>query len=394
MYKFEPSRTNPCSASAPALRPRTRSSARFDPVTISTGTSKVRERIPRSTSSPPVPGRFKSIGEKPRNSPVQSLVLPFLANLYKVARENPMSSSKLLFFGILAVLMVTPLCAQNQTVAERLGYPADSKLLILHADDLGVAHSEDVASFAALDKKAVSSASIMVPCPWLTEVADYAKAHPEADLGLHLTLTSEWKTYRWGPVESKDKVPSLLGPDGTLWLDSPSVAAHVEPQEAEREIRAQIDRAIALGIRPTHLDGHMAAVFSTPKLFARYVKVAHDYHLPFMAVKSLGGNLSELTDKDIVFDSVIIAGPEISSEHWKDFYQEAIENMKPGLTEIIVHLGHDDAELEAVMVDHPAYGAAWRQRDYDIITSAGFQKGLQDHHIIVIRWRDLQKLVN
>jgi predicted glycoside hydrolase/deacetylase ChbG (UPF0249 family) len=308
--------------------------------------------------------------------------------------EDLMNGRKLLFFGILALVLVPRLPAQTKTVGERLGYPADSKLLILHADDLGVAHSEDVASFEALDKKAVSSASIMVPCPWLTEVADYAKAHPEADLGLHLTLTSEWKTYRWGSVESRDKVPSLLGPDGTLWLDSPSVAAHANPQEAEREIRAQIDRAIALGIHPTHLDGHMAAVFSTPKLFAAYVKVAHEYHLPFLAVKSFEANLSELTDKDIVVDSVVIAGPEVNRDHWEGFYLDAIKNLKPGLTEVIVHLGHDDAELEAVMVDHPDYGAAWRQRDYDIVTSRKFQKVLQDNHIIVIRWRDLQKLVN
>ncbi len=100
--------------------------------------------------------------------------------------------------------------AQNKTVAERLGYPTDSKLLIIHADDLSVAHSVDTASFDALDKKAVTSASIMVPCAWLTEVAWYAKDHPDADLGLHLTLTSEWKVDRWGPVESKDKVTSLL----------------------------------------------------------------------------------------------------------------------------------------------------------------------------------------
>src|SRR5215813_15190728 len=107
--------------------------------------------------------------------------------------------------------------AQTKNTAERLGYPRDSKLLIVHADDLAVAHSQDAASFDALDKHAATSASIMVPCPWLTEVADYAKAHPDADLGLHLTLTAEWKTYRWGPIESKDKVPSLLAPDGYLW---------------------------------------------------------------------------------------------------------------------------------------------------------------------------------
>src|SRR5450432_1307578 len=139
-------------------------------------------------------------------------------------------------------LLVSLPCALGQTknVAERLGYPADSKLLIIHADDLAVAHSEDVASFDVLDTKAVSSASIMVPCPWLTEVADYAKAHPDADLGLHLTLTSEWKTYRWGSVESKDKVPSLLYTAGTLWSETKLVAANARPLEAEREIRAQI----------------------------------------------------------------------------------------------------------------------------------------------------------
>src|ERR1700686_181187 len=123
---------------------------------------------------------------------------------------------------------------QTKTIAERLGYPHDSKLLIIHADDLAVAHSEDAASFDALDKHAVTSASIMVPCPWLNEVAAYAKSHPDADLGLHLTLTSEWKPYRWGPVESKDKVPSLLDPMGYLWPDTPQAVPALKAAAAER----------------------------------------------------------------------------------------------------------------------------------------------------------------
>src|ERR1700751_1050437 len=127
--------------------------------------------------------------------------------------------------------------AQSPNIAERLAYPRGSKLLIIHADDLAVAHSEDAASFDALDRGAATSASIMIPCPWLTEVAEYAKAHPDADLGLHLTLTSEWKTYRWGPVESKDKVPSLLDPTGYLWPDTPAAVQNLKADEAEREIR-------------------------------------------------------------------------------------------------------------------------------------------------------------
>src|SRR5271165_2073508 len=172
---------------------------------------------------------------------------------------------------------------QTKTIAERLGYPPDSKLLIIHADDLAVAHSEDAASFDALDRNAVTSASIMIPCPWLTEVAAYAKTHPDADLGLHLTLTSEWSTYRWGPVASKNLVPSLLDASGYLWPDTPEAVRSLKADEAEREIRAQIERAIAMGIHPTHLDSHMGALFSRPDLFAAYVKVAHEYKLPFLA---------------------------------------------------------------------------------------------------------------
>jgi len=286
--------------------------------------------------------------------------------------------------------------AQSPTLAARLGYPSDSRLLIVHADDLAVAHSEDAASFDALDKGAASSASIMVPCPWLTEVAAYAKAHPAADLGLHLTLTAEWKSFRWGPLESKDKVPSLFDPDGYLWPESEPALQHLKADEAERELRAQVERAMAMGIHPTHLDSHMGVLFGRPDLFAAYVKVAREYKLPFLAM--LGASLSPemrkyLSDKDIFPDAIIIANPGVAVTEWGNFYLNAIKNLKPGFTEIIVHLAHNDSEMQAVTVDHPDYGAAWRQRDYDAITSAEFKKALDDNHVILIHWNDIRKLI-
>jgi predicted glycoside hydrolase/deacetylase ChbG (UPF0249 family) len=288
------------------------------------------------------------------------------------------------------------LSAQTKTVAERLGYPADAKLLIIHADDLAVAHSEDAASFEALDRGYVTSASIIVPGPWLTEVADYAKAHPDADLGLHLALTSEWKTFRWGSVEAKDKVPSLLEPLGTLWPLTENVAKNAKPQEVELEYRAQVKRAIASGIHPTHLDTHMGSALSTPEIIAVYVKIAHEFHLPILAPRIPGDPFkltALLNEKDVYVDSVTIANPGVPADKWKEFYLDAVKNMKPGLNEIIVHLGHDDAELQAVMVDHPDYGSAWRQRDFDVVSSPEFKKALQENHIILIKWKDLQKLV-
>ena len=300
----------------------------------------------------------------------------------------------LLRSSVLLLLLASTLQAQTRTIAERLGYPKDAKLLILHADDLGAAHSVDAASLDALDKGAISSASIMMPTPWVTEVAAYARAHPGADLGLHLTLTSEWETYRWGGVSPADKIPSLLDSAGTFPNEEKLVAAKAKPVEVEREIRAQIDRALELGIRPTHLDSHMGSLFTTPELVATYVKVAHDYHLPFLAVKGspLAAPQAGLTNRDILLDAVIIASPEVPRDQWKEFYLKSIAGLKPGLTEMIVHLGHDDSELQAVTVNHEPYGSAWRQRDYDVVTSPEFKKALQDNHVILVTWKELGKL--
>ncbi len=296
--------------------------------------------------------------------------------------------------AIATLLLASTLPGQTKTIAERLGHPANAKLLILHADDLGVAHSVNAASLDALDKGIISSASVMVPTPWITEVAAYARAHPNADLGLHLTVTSEWLTYKWGSVASSEKVPSLLDSTGTFPSDVPPVAAKAKPAEVERELRAQIERALALGIRPTHVDSHMGALFSTPELFATYVKVAREYRLPFLALRddAFAALRSSLADSDILPNAVVIAGPDVQRDQWKAFYLNAIANLKPGLTEMIVHLGHDDAELRAVTVDHEPYGSAWRQRDYDVLRSPEFRKALRDQNVILVTWRDLQRL--
>ena len=302
----------------------------------------------------------------------------------------------LLWMSAISFLLASTLPAQTKTIAERLGYPAGSKLLILHADDLGTAHSVNAASLDALDKGAISSASIMMPTPWVAEVAAYARAHPNADLGLHLTVTSEWETYRWGSVESKDKVRSLLDSSGTFPNASAPVAKNANPAEVERELRAQIERALAMGIRPTHVDSHMGTLFTTPALVATYMKVARDYKLPFLALKTVpfGSDPMPLLPNDIALDAVIIANPEIPRDHWKEFYLNGIAGLKPGtITEMIVHLGYDDAELQAVMVNHEPYGSTWRQRDYDVVNSPEFKKALQDNKVILVTWKQLQKLV-
>jgi len=297
----------------------------------------------------------------------------------------------LLWSSLASLLFASTMSAQTRTVAERLGHPRDAKLLILHADDLGVAHSENAASFDALLKGGINSASIMMPTPWVTEVAAFSKANPTADLGLHLVMTSEWDTFRWGGLAPTDKTPSLHDPDGTMPRQTQTVATRAKLDEVERELRAQIDRAYAIGLKPTHVDSHMGALFNTPGLFATYVKVARSYRLPFLAfigAPSPAGQ-SVLQPGDIFPDTVIVAD-NVPKERWNQFYLDAVKNLKPGLSEILFHLGYDDAELRAVTVNHDAYGSAWRQRDIDLVSSAEWKQALKDNKVVLVTWREIQ----
>jgi len=294
----------------------------------------------------------------------------------------------------LTALPVGTAFGQKKSVAERLGYAADAKLLIIHADDLALSHSVDQASLAALAKGAVTSGSIMVPCPWFTEVAAYVKEHPDADLGLHLTLTSEWKNFRWGPLASRRDVIGLLDPMGYLRSDTPLVMKNAKPAEVEMEIRAQIETALKAGIRPTHLDSHMAALFA-PAFFPVYVKVAREYGLPFFALRILTAApalRSLIQDTDIIPDAYVMANETLKPERWTEYYLGVIRSLKPGLTQMIVHLGKDDAELQAITEGHPAYGSAWRQRDFETVTGAEFGKALEENHVILVGWKEIKKL--
>jgi predicted glycoside hydrolase/deacetylase ChbG (UPF0249 family) len=287
--------------------------------------------------------------------------------------------------------------ATAKTILERLGYAPDAKLLIVHADDLGMAHSINVASIKGLETGLVSSASIMIPCSWLPEIAAYARSHREADLGLHLTLTSEWSLYRWGPILPKERVPSLLDSSGYLYPTETEAAAHIDPKEAEAELRAQIARAIALGIQPTHLDSHMGTLYQNQALFETLFRVAHDNKLLIRVSKEWFAAApflpSLLGPDDVVVNSVISIEPGVTADGWSKFYADAIKNLQPGITEMIVHLAYDDEEMKGVAFDHPNWGSEWRQRDFQFVTSDTFRKLLRDNNVKIVTWREVGKLM-
>src|SRR6476661_4586095 len=172
-----------------------------------------------------------------------------------------------------------------QTLVERLGYPPGTKLIIVHADDLGETHSVNAAAIKALEGGTINSASLMVPCPWFPEIADYAKSIPNIDFGLHLTLTSERVYYRWGPVAPIDKVPSLVDRNGYFHHDW-DAHQQINPKDVETELRAQVERALAMGVHPTHLDSHQYRLIMNGKdLFDVMLRVGHDYHLPIFVTR-------------------------------------------------------------------------------------------------------------
>jgi predicted glycoside hydrolase/deacetylase ChbG (UPF0249 family) len=285
--------------------------------------------------------------------------------------------------------------AAPASLAEKLGYSRGAKLLIVHADDLGMTHAINAASIQGLESGLVNSASMMVPCPWFPEIADYAKTHPDADLGLHLTLTSERVYVRWGPVASKDKVPSLLDAAGYFFHDWNS-ETRINPKDAELEIRAQIERAYAMGVHPTHLDTHQYRLIASGKeLFGVVLRVAHDYRLPVFVTRDWFAEHPYLEPSlghgDIVLDHTVTIEPNVPAEKWAEFYTNALRNLQPGVTEFVIHLAFDGEEMRAATRERDTWGAAWRQRDYDFFTSAEFRKLLREQNIKLVTWRELAR---
>ena len=297
------------------------------------------------------------------------------------------------------ILLVTPAGVQaQQTLAEKLGYPPDAKLLIVHADDIGVARSVNVAVERAFASGAITSGSVMVPCPWFPDFAAYYREHPGLDVGIHITLTAEWEYYKWGGISPADSITSLLDGYGHFYPTVEAAAAHAVPAEVEREVRAQIQRAMALGIKPTHLDTHMGTMFATPAIVAIYLKLGREYHLPLLIPRYWLDSVPEGRRGAIAADYVLLDGlymmehPD-STKSWAQQYEEMIAAMKPGLNQLIVHLAVDDDEMRAVTVNHPDYGAAWRQRDLDFVTSQEFKDMLHAHGITLVSWDQIRKVM-
>jgi predicted glycoside hydrolase/deacetylase ChbG (UPF0249 family) len=292
-----------------------------------------------------------------------------------------------------SLLSTFPVGLSAQNLVERLGYPTGTKLIIVHADDLGETHSVNAAAIKALQGVTINSASLMVPCPWFPEIADYAKSHPDADFGLHLTLTSERVYYRWGPVAPTDKVPSLVDSNGYFHHDWDE-NEHINANEVEVELRAQIERALAMGVRPTHLDSHQYRLLMNGKeLFDVMLRVAHEYKLPVFVTRDWFADhpylQASLDPGDIVLDHTVTIEPEIPPEKWAEFYLTALKNLKPGVTEFVIHPGYDDDELRAATRERSTWGSTWRQRDYDFFTSDQFREILAQQNIKLITWREL-----
>jgi chitin disaccharide deacetylase len=280
------------------------------------------------------------------------------------------------------------------TLQERLGYPPDARLLVIHADDFGMAHSVNRAIFEAFENHWITSASILVPCPWFPEVVTWAKAHPDADLGIHLALNSEWKPFRWGPISAAEKVPSLLDADGYFTLDETDVARQAKVPEVEIELTAQIERARALGIQISHLDTHMGALMTTAALAEEYQRLGREQGLPILWYAKTAAKFLDFTQPRADFvlnDDALEIKPGVEPEDWLATYEKMLAPLKPGVHHLVVHLAHDDKEMEGATFDHPDWGAAWRQSDFNMVKSAEFRQFLRDQKFVLVTWKELAR---
>ncbi len=315
---------------------------------------------------------------------------------------------------ILFSIFSTSASAQ-ETYAEKLGFPKHAKVLILHVDDVGMSWDSNQGAIQAIEKGVSTSLSVMMPCPWVPNFLHYMKGK-NVDAGLHLTLTSEWKEYRWGPLKGKSSVPGLVDSEGAFWPSVEAVVAHSNADEVEAEIRAQLDRARSAGFEPTHLDSHMGTLFASPQFLERYIKVGIENKIPLMfpgghnTTISRQMNMSAELRQQLVQTGGMLwqsglpvlddlhngtygfnyPEDEISDRELQKVatakYIESIRELKPGLTMVIMH-----CSAPTEVFKHITDSGKTRKGDLLAMTDPAFRKFLQDEKIILTTWREVME---
>lgn len=305
----------------------------------------------------------------------------------------------------------------QETYAEKLGFPKDSKVVILHVDDVGMSWDSNQGAIEAIEKGMATSLSIMMPCPWVPGFVHYMKDHPATDAGLHLTLTSEWKDYRWAPLSGQPTTPGLVDTEGAMWSSVEEVVKHATADEVEAEIRAQLQRARDMGFEPTHLDSHMGTLFATPAFTQRYLKVGIENKIPVMFP---GGHATLIAEQQKVSPEMTIqlkqtgqmlwdAGlpvlddlhnvsygfkyPDIKiskSESHREIataqYIESLRKLKPGLTMVIMHCTAPSEVFQYISNSGPV-----RKGDLLAMTDPSLKKFLEKEKIILTTWREVKE---
>lgn len=291
-------------------------------------------------------------------------------------------------------------CHAESTDVESLDKTAAPRKLIIHVDDAGMCHAANVATIKGLESGLVTSTSVMLPCGWAPEFAEYARKNPQYCYGVHFTLNAEWPGYRWAPVAGRDRVPSLVDPQGYLWGDVAKVAEHAKAEEIEIELRAQVEMAKNLGIPLSHLDTHMGAVLARPDIVDVYVKLGLEYDLPILWLRKAGPlerlaypHFAALLDEAVVkldqqrlpiLDKILQFYDGNDLEKREKTYLNAIEKLEPGITQLIIHSSVDGPELEAITTSHKR-----RHHDYELFSREDIRQWIVDQGIELTSWKQL-----